>query len=604
MTARYCALSILLISMFSFSSCSDNAENQTRAEKVENRVMDSPFGPAPETKDADSPGSVWFSDITRAAGITFRGRSGTAQKMMIPENIGQGAMFFDFDNDGDQDIYFCNGGDLRAPGDKRFPNALFRNDGGLKFTLVSASGLECLDWSCGAYTVDFDEDGWDDVYVTQLGSNRFFRNLGGSGKFKDVTAEVGGADKGWSTSAAFFDADGDGDLDLYVCNYLEFDPQNPPNDGVPCEWRNLKVCCGPRGLEPSPDSFYENQDGKFVEATETFGFAIKDKRGRIKGGYSLGVVTADFDDDGDTDVYVAVDSRPNLFFENAGGGKFHERAHEWQIAVNADAVEQAGMGVTAADLNDDGRMDLFVTNFSHDTNTMYINSGEPGNMYFDDRTSLIGLGGSASYPFLSWGTGAYDFDLNGYQDIFVASGHVYPQAEGIANLGTSYPQPNQLFMREVGGTLKYRDRAPEAGAAMKMARVSRGAIFSDLDRDGRVDILITNVDSWPTLLHNQSTAQGPWLGLELDNNNPANRHANGATVIAVTESGRRIRRDVLGGSGYLGSSDPALHFGFGSDAPKSFEIRWPNGSKITLPAPNPNAWYRLKRGETQFTELR
>jgi enediyne biosynthesis protein E4 len=582
-------------------ACSDGDQAADRTIEDDPRAVLAFERALPPQPAASADGDLKFVDITRDAGITFRSRSGTPQKLWIPENIGHGAMFFDFDNDGDLDIYFANGGDLTRLRPGEFHNELWRNEGNGRFVeATKGSGLECPEWSCGVYTVDFDADGWRDVYVTQLGKNRLFRNLEGSGRFQDVTDAVGGGDEGWGTSAAFFDADGDGDLDLYVANYLEFDIANPPADGVPCEWRNLKVCCGPRGLVEAFDRFYEFRDGRFVEATEAFGFIPRNQRDESYGAYSLGVVAADFDDDGDTDVYVAVDSRANLLFQNQGQGKFEEKALDWLLAMNRNGIEQAGMGVTAADLNEDGHLDIFVTNFSHDTNTLYLNGGDPSNLYFDDITSRAGLGGSASYSFLSWGTGIYDFDLDGKLDIFVASGHVYPQADGATDLGTSYAQPNQLFM---GGEkpLSFSNRAKEAGPVFTTPRVSRGTSFADLDRDGRMDWLVTNVDDWPQIIHNRCTIRGHWLGLELRGRQAGNRDAIGATLRIELADGRVLRRDQLGGGGYFGSNQPIIVFGFGDAEPKALHVRWPDGEKMKLSVPELDRYHRLdqEKGSTE-----
>lgn len=535
--------------------------------------------------------------MTRKAGIRFRNKAGTASKLWIPETIGQGVLLFDFDNDGDLDIYFANGGELREKTGGIYHNALYRNDGNWTFKdITEGSGLECSSWSSGVYTVDFDADGFDDVYVTGFGKNRFFRNEKGSGRFEEV--HIGGEAPGYSSSAAFFDADQDGDLDLYVGNYVDFDLEHPPNEGNPCEWKGLSVCCGPRGLGEALDNFYEFKDGRYVEATERFGFALKDHRGQRKGSYTLGMVTSDFDGDGDQDLYVAVDSRPNLLFENLGNGHFREVAQEWQVAVNIDALEQAGMGVSSADMNADGKMDIFVTNFSHDTNTLYINAGTPQNMFFDDITTRVGLGGEASYHWLSWGNVLQDFNCDGYMDIFVASGHVYPQAEGVLDLGTNYRQPNQLFLGK-SYELEFDDAASKAGPGLAIVKVSRGVSFGDIDRDGLVDLVVVNLDDWPDLIRNECEVQGGWIGVQLTSKQAGNRHAVGARVTVLLEGGKRksFAREVHGAGGYLGGNDFGLHFGLSSDEkPKALRVRWPDGSIETFPV-TANAWQTLQQGK-------
>lgn len=559
---------------------------------------------APATADTGKRGPVHFTDMAHAAGIQFRNETGSKRKMNIPESIGQGVMLFDMDNDGDLDVYIANGGELRTePTGRIFHNALLRNDGDWKFTdITDDSGLECPEWSCGVSHVDYDADGFLDVYVTQLGANRLFRNINGTGKFEDVTSTVGGGDEGWGTSAAFFDADSDGDMDLYVCNYLDFDIHNPPRGGIPCDWKNLKVCCGPRGLPEAQDTYYEFKDGRFVDRTAEAGFASSRRRKALTA-YSLGVVASDVDNDGDMDIYVAVDSRPNLMFSNDGTGHFTEVGQSWQLAVNANATEQAGMGVEAADLNGDGRIDMFVTNFSHDSNTLYLNSGTRDNMYFVDDTARVGLGGEASYPFLSWGVGIHDFDCNGFQDIFVASGHVYPQAEGIADLGTTYAQVNQLFMgREKH--LSFTDMASSAGPDMALQKASRGTAFGDIDLDGRIDVLVVNLDDWPCFLRNECTIVGSWLGLKLNSKNPANRSAIGARVRLTLDNGEVKTKEITGGGGYMGVSERFCHFGIpkGRQA-KAIEITWPGGAKQTLTPPTANRWYRVHEGNPTLERL-
>lgn len=585
---------VILTAALALSGCGDKAAPPTETPDAE-----APSLP-PVEPDVAKTGPLHFRDVTRDAGITFRVKAGSRDKMWIPETIGQGVMLFDYDSDGDLDLYFANGGDMRDEKKLgRYKNALYRNDGDWKFTDVTeGSGLECPEWSAGVYHCDVDADGHDDVYVTQLGENRFFRNVDGTGRF-EPKPEWGGAAGGYSTSAAFFDAEGDGDLDLYICQYVEFDPKNPPNQGLPCEWKNLAVCCGPRGLVPAKDVFFRNENGRFVDRTEESGFVVKSARGEAVGAYSLGVVTGDYDLDGDTDVFVAVDSRPNLTYENLGGGNFREVAEHWQTAVNADAIEQAGMGVAAGDADGDGWIDLFITHFSHDTNTLYLNAARDENVFFDDVTRRAGLGGAASYSFLSWGVGFEDFNCDGLLDIYIASGHVYPQAEGVVDLGTSYAQQNQLFIGT--GKLKWQDRASDSGPAMLKKQVSRGASFGDLDRDGRVDLVVVNMDDWPNLIRNECDVKGRWFGLELIDTNPANRHAVGAHVTLELEDGSRVVREVHGGGGYMGANDQALHFSYGTrDTAKKLTVRWPDGTTTRLKPPAQDSWYELTKGQDEL----
>ncbi len=559
---------------------------------------------APEPPKDDPIGPIHFSDMAHHGGITFRVKAGTQDKMWIPETMGQGVAIFDFDNDGDLDLYFANGGQLRNPKDTHvYENSLWRNDGNWHFTdITKDSGLACPEWTCGTYAADYDGDGYVDIYLTQFGKNRLFRNIKGSGKFRDVTDEVGGGFAGWSTSAAFFDADQDGDLDLYVCNYVNFDVKNPPHNGAPCEWRKLTVCCGPRGLPEAYDVFYEMKDGKYVDATEKFGFIPKNSRGVKHGAYSLGVVTSDLDHDGDMDVYVAVDSRPNLLFQNDGHGQFQEVSQEWQTARNVDGEDQAGMGVAAADLNDDLMPDLFVTNFSHDTNTLYLNAGQKDNMYFDDRSSQVGLGGTASFPYLSWGIGIHDFNCDGLLDIFVASGHVYPQANIKSNVGTSYPQTNQLYIAK--SPLRFVERSDEAGHALGRMLVSRSLACADFNLDGRIDVIITNNDDYPQLLRNDCEIKGKWWGFKLGAKNKKNRQGIGARLTFTTSTGRKILREINGGGSYQCQSDLFAHLTLAkNESLKDIQCLWPSGLLETITVPLPNAWYRIQEAEGKATPL-
>ena len=547
-------------------------------------------------------GPLHFVSLTREAGISFKVETGSKEKLFLVESIGQGVMLFDYDNDGDLDLYFAQGGELRAePTGRTYHNALYRNDGGWRFTDVTdGSGLESPEWSLGVYAADYDGDGFEDVYVTKLGKNRLYRNLG-NGRFKDVTDEVGGGCEQFSSSAAFFDADQDGDLDLFVCNYVVFDIKNPPNRGLPCRWKELQVSCGPRGLPEATNVFYENADGKFVDATAKFGFAAP-RNGKPIATYSLGVVTTDFDRDGDQDVYVAVDSRPSLMYENLGGGKFREVAQRWQVALNAEGVEQAGMGVATGDVNGDGWMDIFRTNFSHDTDTLYVNAAAPKAMYFNDETYKSGLGGDATFAPLSWSTTMQDFDCDGRVDIFVVSGHVYPQAEGVANLGTSYAQLNQIFMQTA--PMKFANKAAEAGPAMQIRKVSRGAAFGDIDRDGRIDVVVSNLDDWPDLIRNESDIVGGWLGVRLQGAEPKNRAAIGAHATLEFADGSATVREIVGGGGYLGSNDRTLHFGFAADKkPIRLKVRWPNGAVETCAVPASGRYFGLSQGRPELVSL-
>jgi enediyne biosynthesis protein E4 len=596
-----CALACVLMALAAtWVGCDGGGAKNAAPAAATGIIRSRELPPEPPADTKSTP--LHFTDVTRRAGITFRNETGSPEKRYLIETIGQGVALFDYDQDGDLDLYFTQGGEIRPePTGRIFWNALYRNDGDWRFTDVTeGSGLESPGWSTGAYAADYDADGYDDMLVTKLGASRLYRNRQGSGTFEDVTDTVferkGGAGE-LGAGAAFFDADGDDDLDLFVCKYIAFDPANPPNRGLPCRWKELEVLCGPRGLIEARNVFYEQVGGRFVEATAKFGFDVPKA-----GTYSLGVVTGDFDQDGATDLYVAVDSRPNLLFWNAGGGKFREVGHLWQVALNQEGLEQAGMGLSAADVNEDGWIDLFVTNFSHDTDTLYLSCGNPKNMYFSDATSSCGLGGEATFRQLSWGTGFYDFDCDGALDVFVACGHVYPQAEGVANLGTSYAQQSQLFTG-TRSALKLVDRSNDAGAALKAKNVSRGTAFGDIDADGRMDIVVTHLDAWPTILRNESDIAGAWIGVRLVAPGSKNRSAIGARLTIECADGTSILREVHTGAGYLGTNDPTLHVAFAKErVPARLAVRWPDGSVESVPAPALGRYYVWEKGSGALRE--
>jgi hypothetical protein len=559
---------------------------------------------APQSAGPAGPGAkgLRFADVSASCGVLLENVSGDPlQKLAIPETIGQGAAAFDYDRDGLLDLFVANGSVFPPTPPRAEPRpALYRNLGNWRFEDVTeAAGLWIQGWGHGAYAVDFDADGWSDLYLTIFrGPNRFFRNRG-DGTFEDAAAAWGGADPGPSTGACFFDADSDGDLDLYVANYVVYDPENPPNGGHPCDWRGLSVSCGPRGTIPAPDSFYENREGTLVEATEAFGFAS------VKPSYALGVVSGDFDNDGDPDVFVANDSEMKYLFVNEGSRRFREAALEHGVAYNEDGRAQAGMGIEFGDVDNDGRFDVFVTNFSHDSNTLYRNTTtRSGAVLFQDRTYAADLG-SSSHPFLSWGTRMVDLDSDGWLDIFIASGHVYPQVDG-ANLGTSYRQRNQLY-RSLGaderGQVRFEEILPAAGDPLALEKVSRGLSVADWDNDGDLDLFTVEMDEAPTLLVNE-TKGGHWIGFELIGGQK-NRDAIGARMRVEDSAGVTRWRELTGGGTYLSTCDHRLVFGLGAagGALKSAEIRWPSGATASLGQLEVDRYHRVEEPAEQAEQL-
>ena len=539
-----------------------------------------------------------FVDVTATSGIALENVSGDPhEKLAIPESLGQGAAALDYDGDGLLDLFIANGDVFEGTPQRDGRPALYRNLGNLRFADVTAeAGLSFQGWGHGASRVDFDADDHPDLYVTiYRGPNRFFRNRG-DGSFEDVSTSWGGADRGPSTAAVFFDADGDGDLDLYVANYVAYDPDDPPNDGKPCEWRGLQVLCGPKGTTPSPDRFYENRNGSLFEATAAFGFA------EVEPLYALGAIAGDLDNDGDMDLYVANDSEVNYLFENQGRGRFLEVAALRGTDRNDDGRAQAGMGVDCGDLDNDGRFDLFVTNFSHDTNTLYRNLvTSAGEMIFEDATYAVKLG-LESYRYLSWGTRIVDLDQDGWQDIVLVSGHVYPQVDR-APIGTAYRQRNQVFRNlglTQGGKLAFREVEPTGGAFEKR-EASRGLVVADLDNDGDSDLLVVEMDGPPTLIRNDTLGQGHWIGFVLRDRGQ-NIDAIGARIVVQDSAGVLRWRERSAGGSYLSTGDPRILVGLGPAAGTlhSVEVSWPSGSKTMYADLEPDRYWLLKPG-TDFS---
>jgi hypothetical protein len=521
--------------------------------------------------------AVRFTDATPASGIEFRNVCGAAAeaKGWLNESMGSGAAWLDYDGDGKLDLYLVNGSTWeRGPGAGE-PDRLYRGDGKGRFTDVTdRAGVGQRGWGYGVAVGDVDNDGDPDLFVTNLGPNVLYRN-NGDGTFSDVTAAAGlGRESAWSTSAAFFDMEGDRDLDLYVANYMETDPAKVPRRGskaaeslVNCQYRGVQVFCGPLGQVPAQDALYRNNgDGTFSDVTLEAGMRLDPPR------YALGVVVADYDEDGDSDVYVANDSVQNSLWNNRGEGKFVDVGVGTLSALTADGRAQAGMGADFGDFNNDGWVDLVVTNFSQDVNTIYRNV--QGNFFVDD-SALVGMG--ATWFELSWGTGFHDFDRDGDLDLFIANGHVYPQVDG-ADLGTRYRQRNHLFLNERG---RMREASAAAGPGFAVERSFRGAAFADHDDDGDVDVLVTALDEAPLLLRNDTTGAGHYLQIRLIGS-LSNRDGVGVRV-AVLAGGRATVRQRQGGGSYLSASEPRLHFGLG-DATRAdkVEILWPSGARDEL----------------------
>jgi len=514
--------------------------------------------------DPTQKSSIRFTDVTADSGVDFTMTSGKTPSRYILEVDGGGVALFDYDGDGDLDLFFANGATLDEP-EKGPGSRLYANKGNGKFLDVTEKvGINLRRWAMGVAVGDYDSDGADDLYVTCFGANVLLRNdVAKSGRFTDVTETSGVGNDRWGTSAAFGDLDADGDLDLYLVNYLEFDPENPP-DRAGSMILGVNVMAGPSGLLPQQDVLYENRgDGTFRDVTSQSGCLPG------KPGFGLGVVVFDMDLDGKLDILVGNDSTENFLFRNLGGLRFKEIGVVSGIASNYDGANQATMGIAIADVDGNGYPDVFTTNFSSDTNTLHLNLG---NAFFDDRTSQFGLA-MISHPFLSWGTGFYDFDSDADEDLFIANGHVYPETAEHP-MDTNYEQRPMLFER-AGKRFRYH---LESGEIFERRFPARSTAFGDIDDDGDVDVIMTTLNDKVRVFRNDSPHRQV-LVVEL-------RSARGGSqvqgaLVELVVGDRAWRRWITGGS-YQSSDAPVAYFGPGAVAEgvkPSVRVTWPNGKK-------------------------
>ncbi len=540
-------------------------------------------------------GPVVFQDIARAAGLTsWTHKSGTPGKVYILETVGSGVALFDYDNDGWLDIYLVNGSTYEAmQGKAPAPRAaLFHNNHDGTFTDVTAkAGVANERWGIGVAVGDYDNDGWPDLYVTSYGKNRLYHN-NHDGTFTDVAEKAGLTLGGWSSGPTFGDYDGDGKLDIFIPGYVHYDNNQPPMPGTTtgpaatfCQFRGAPVMCGPRGLIGEHDHlFHNNGDGTFTDVSQKAG--VSDPNGY----YGLASVFVDLNNDGKVDLVVTDDSTPNYLYINKGSGKFEDDSYASGYALNENGRETASMGVAVGDYQNNGLLDLYNTTFSDDYDVLYHNDGDAN---FTDISYQAGIA-ETTIPFLAWGDGFVDYDNDGWKDIFVANGHVYPSVDK-NDWGTTFAERPLLFHNLMGK--KFEPVPAVKGTGLAIVVPGRGAAFGDLFNDGKIDVVMNNMDSVPALLRNVNPDKHHWVELKLVGGPKSPRDAIGATVY-LKAGATRHREDVMSGGSYASSSDQRLHFGIGDNASiDGIEIHWPGGAVEKLNLPAVDTIYTIEEGK-------
>jgi hypothetical protein len=526
----------------------------------------------PRGKPSGRPFLSRITDVAKQAGLTqpiIYG--GTDSKSYIIEVVGCGVAFIDYDNDGWVDLFILSGTRLdSAPRDAT--NRLYKNNRDGTFTDVTAkAGLQRTGWASAVTVGDYDNDGFDDIFVTYYGQNVLYHN-NGDGTFTDVTEHAGLRQSvvRYGSGCTWVDYDRDGRLDLFVANYLSTTLEKLPKPGEnsDCTWKGVPVNCGPRGLPPGfVQLFHNSGDGTFTDVSKPSGVST------ASGAYPMTVVAADYDNDGWPDIYVACDSTPSWFFRNQHNGTFREEGLERGVALSEDGLEQAGMGIGVGDYDLDGNLDIFKTHFADDTNVLYHNDGK-GN--FDDVTIRAGLGVETRY--VGWGAGVVDLDNDGYPDLFVATGSVYPEVERRL---PAYPfRTPRLVFRNLGDG-RFEELIEEAGSGVSAPHASRGCAFGDFDNDGDMDILVMNMNEPPSLLRNDVSGSHHWLKILLVGVQ-TNRSAIGTRLVA-RYGGRRQVQEVSAQSSFYSANDRRLHFGLGTESTADLTIRWTNGATETIP---------------------
>ena len=539
-------------------------------------------------------GPVIFEDISTKAGLTsWHHTMGTPQKKYILEETGSGVCLLDYDHDGWLDIYLVNGSTYDAMDGKAEPPhaALFHNNHDGTFTNVAnLAGVTNDRWGYGCAVGDYDNDGWQDLYVTNFGKNRLYHN-NHNGTFTDAAEKGGVALGNWSTGASFGDYDGDGRLDLFVPGYVHYDLAHPPRSTAAglgfCQYRGVDVSCGPRGLEGEPDHlFHNNGDGTFTDVSVKAG--VSDPHHY----YGFSSTFVDVDNDGKVDLLVANDSSSNYLYINKGDGTFEDASFYSGFALNRSGRETASMGLAVGDYKNSGRVGIYTTTFSDDYNTLFENKGG-GN--FSEITSRTGIDG-ITYPFLSWGTEFIDYDNDGWKDIFVANGHVFPQV-GQHSWGTSYAERPLLF-HNVDQGKNFKIVPAVEGTGLAEVIPARGAAFGDLFNNGKMDVVINCIDHTPVLLRNLSQDANHWVGIQLVGGAGSPRDAVGSTVY-LTAGGIRQREDVMSGGSYESSNDQRLHFGLGqATAVDSVEIHWASTGRVErVKLPGVDRYFVVEEGK-------
>ncbi len=539
-------------------------------------------------------GPVVFIDITKAAGLAgWSHTMGNADKRLICDVNGSGVGLIDYDNDGWLDIYLVNGSNFDSLDGKREPPhaALFHNNHDGTFTDVAAkAGVTNDRWGFGVAVADYDNDGWPDIFVSNLGKNRLYHN-NHNGTFTDVGEKAGITLGNWSAGGTWGDYDGDGRLDLFVAGYVHFERDNLPYEKTSavgfsyCEFRGEPVMCGPRNIKGEPDHlFHNNGDGTFTDVSAKAGVSDPNSY------YGLTPLFADVNNDGRIDLLVADDSTLSYLYLNRGDGTFEDASFTSGFALNEDGREVAAMGIAAGDYMNNGLLDFAITDFSDEAKLVFHNDGKGA---FTEVSMRSGIG-KKSVPFLSWGTGFLDYDNDGWLDLMFINGHIYPAADRL-DWGTSYSQRPLLFRNTRDG--KFEEVPPVTGSGLAQIISGRGAAFGDLFNDGKIDVVITPIEGPPVLLRNVFPDHHHWVELKLIGGPRSPRDAVGATVY-LTANGIRQRQDVLSGGSYVSTNDQRPHFGLGDAVdPGSAEIHWPSGAKETVKLPAPDRVFTISEGK-------